>query len=387
MTVHLIVKRITFCALVFSLCSHLVSAQQPDTAIGDRWQKYIDLKRYSKFFWKTDTIFDETAQAVNDNGAVSVKLLFKAREILSVKTANYGKEFLRGKDWDLKDGRLIILPSSSIPFIRKEDLVFKTYKPGLSMTGKTEGTFVLFTEKPYFSALQIAVTYVKEKSEKWKGYKPGFSGSGLVGTYGRLKSKLPLKIVFYGNSIEAGYNTSDHMGTAPYMPSWPELIVYNLRQYYGNNITYSNQAVAGKLASWGLEEVSAKVIPEKPDLVIIGFGMNDGAANVTRDKYRQDIEGIVKKVTKENPATEFVLIAPMLPNPDAVQNGIQASYRDELYKLAGRGIVVADMTSVHSELLKHKLYQDMTGNNVNHPNDYLARWYAQVILRFLVKKI
>jgi len=42
------------------------------------------------------------------------------------------------------------------------------------------------------------------------------------------------------------------------------------------------------------------------------------------------------------------------------------------------------MTSVHGELLRHKAYQDMTGNNINHPNDYLARWYAQVIGALLI---
>jgi len=75
----------------------------------------------------------------------------------------------------------------------------------------------------------------------------------------------------------------------------------------------------------------------------------------------------------------------MLPNPDAVQNGIQSSYKSELDKLTRKGIVVADMTGVHAELLKHKIYQDMTGNNVNHPNDYLARWYAQTMLGLLIR--
>ena len=44
------------------------------------------------------------------------------------------------------------------------------------------------------------------------------------------------------------------------------------------------------------------------------------------------------------------------------------------------------MTGVHKELLNHKSYQDMTGNNINHPNDYLIRWYAQFISGLLVQK-
>ena len=36
---------------------------------------------------------------------------------------------------------------------------------------------------------------------------------------------------------------------------------------------------------------------------------------------------------------------------------------------------------MHQSILEHKRYRDMTGNNVNHPNDFLARVYAQTILQ------
>jgi len=369
--------------IICAFCHEAVKAQS-DT-ISSHWQKYIDLKKYSEPFWKTDTIVDETVQVIKENDLLTGKLLFKAKAILSVKAANFSKEFIRGQDWDFKDGGLVIGAQSTIPFIKKEDLFFKTYKPGFSMDGKVQGTYVLFTEKPFFSGLQIAVTYVKAKGEKWQGPIPSFANSGLPNTIAKLKNKENLKIVFYGNSIEAGYNTSNLMNTAPYMPTWPELVIYNLRQQYGPHTSFSNQAIAGKLASWGLEQVSTKVIPEKPDLVIIGFGMNDGSANIPVDKFRANIEGIIKAVTAQDPNAEFILIAPMLPNPDAIQSGIQSLYKAELDKLAKKGVVVANMTGVHAELLKHKIYQDMTGNNVNHPNDYLARWYAQTILGFLMK--
>lgn len=379
-----IYKTTIVCILICTLAHKAADAQADDT-ISTRWQKYIDLKKYIKPFWQADTIVDETVQVIKENDLFTGKLLFRAKAILSVKAAKYSKEFSRRKDWDFKDGRLIINSQSTIPFIKKEDLFFKTYKPGFSMNGKVSGTYVLFTEKPFFSGLQIAVTYIKAKGEKWQGPIPSFAKDELPNTIARLKTKQNLKVVFYGNSIEAGYNTSNLMNTAPYMPTWPELIIHNLRQHYGPQITFSNQAVAGKLASWGLEQVSTKVIAQKPDLVIIGFGMNDGSANIPVDKFRTDIDGIIKAVTAQNPNVEFILIAPILPNPDAIQSGIQSSYKSELDKLARKGIVVADMTGVHTELLKHKIYQDMTGNNVNHPNDYLARWYAQIILGFLMK--
>ncbi len=75
----------------------------------------------------------------------------------------------------------------------------------------------------------------------------------------------------------------------------------------------------------------------------------------------------------------------VLANPDAVQSKIQKEYQQPLLNLKDTGIAIADMTAIHEELLRHKAYQDMTGNNVNHPNDYLARWYAQVVSALLIR--
>jgi uncharacterized protein (DUF1800 family) len=50
----------------------------------------------------------------------------------------------------------------------------------------------------------------------------------------------------------------------------------------------------------------------------------------------------------------------------------------------GNKMIVAPVTAIHSELLKKKKYWDMTGNNVNHPNDYLSSVYAQTILSVII---
>jgi acyl-CoA thioesterase-1 len=41
---------------------------------------------------------------------------------------------------------------------------------------------------------------------------------------------------------------------------------------------------------------------------------------------------------------------------------------------------VADVTTLWADLLKRKSFADLTGNGVNHPNDFGHRFYAQVIL-------
>ena len=48
-------------------------------------------------------------------------------------------------------------------------------------------------------------------------------------------------------------------------------------------------------------------------------------------------------------------------------------------------VAVADLTTFHEDVLATgKRYRDMTANNINHPNDFFARFYAQVILTALL---
>lgn len=69
------------------------------------------------------------------------------------------------------------------------------------------------------------------------------------------------------------------------------------------------------MAKWGAGQASMLVSPEKPDVVVVGFGMNDGASHVSAEDFKNQISSIIKTVKSDNPLTEFILIAPMLDNP------------------------------------------------------------------------
>jgi len=160
--------------------------------------------------------------------------------------------------------------------------------------------------------------------------------------------------------------------------------VDGLRRYYNRNITFTNTSVGGKDSRWGLATVQHRVIVHNPDLVIIAFGMNDSTIRMDPNVFKANIHGMINKVRQNNPKAEFILVATMMPNPASNFVGTQASFKKVLAELTGRGIVLVDMTSIHKELLKYKSYQDMTGNGINHPNDFLIRWYAQQILSILI---
>ena len=40
---------------------------------------------------------------------------------------------------------------------------------------------------------------------------------------------------------------------------------------------------------------------------------------------------------------------------------------------------MADVTNTHEGVLTRKKFYDFTGNNINHPNDFLNRVYSQTL--------
>jgi acyl-CoA thioesterase I len=128
-----------------------------------------------------------------------------------------------------------------------------------------------------------------------------------------------------------------------------------------------------------------RLLATKPDLVLIAYGMNDVGGRDPK-AFRANIEAMLQRIREANPATEVILIAPMTGNPDwaVTPPEMFPMYRDSLASLEGPGVVLADLTSIWLRLMERKRHLDLTGNGVNHPNDYGHRVYAQAILALLV---
>ena len=361
-------KILTGCILLFSCAG--VKAQQKDlvdTALTP--------------FWKGKTMYNESVLMIARDGEMpSATLLFSPRKILSVKNSALNVNYKKGVDWEYKNNQLRLLKGSKAAFLTTTHLY-----PGTSGNTfpKKGGGFILFREGSFFHDHQLAVTYT-HSAKVWKGPVPNYMGGDLPEVMDKLKRSSLLKILLFGDSIAAGSNASGETGAPPYLPSWGNLVAEGLRRYYKGEINFTNTAVGGKDSRWGFETVQERVINYHPDLVIIGFGMNDGTARMDPDLFKSNIEGIINKVRQGNPKTAFILIASMLPNPESNFVGTQEYFKKKLQELTGKGIVLVDLSSVHAELLKHKSYQDLTGNNINHPNDFLIRWYAQQILAALI---
>ena len=54
------------------------------------------------------------------------------------------------------------------------------------------------------------------------------------------------------------------------------------------------------------------------------------------------------------------------------------------YRAAGVDCAVSCMTSTSEAVLTRKDFHDYSGNNINHPNDFFARIYAQTLLQCVI---
>lgn len=317
-------------------------------------------------------------------------MLFDTSKVLAVHSADGKKTYQAGKDYQIMAGGTgLVLPAGSRITFRKEADFFPPKGSPHSIGHRTgqRGINLLFGEGHFFHDQQVEVTYLPSKKARWAGDKPAFAGKRLPGTLAKFRGKKPLTIAVSGDSISQGYNASGYTRASPFMPPYPNLVAAQLEKTYGSRVTLHNRAIAGWSVGRGVRDLD-NLLKGKPDLVIIAYGMNDvGGRNPAA--FKASIAGMLKRIKKANPATEVILVASMIGNPDWAATPLEMfpKYRDALASLTGPGVVLADLTAVWQQLLKRKRYSDMTGNGVNHPNDHGHRLYAQVILALLVDPV
>ncbi|MBQ8320547.1 MAG: SGNH/GDSL hydrolase family protein [Clostridia bacterium] len=242
--------------------------------------------------------------------------------------------------------------------------------------------FFAFGEEDTFTKRQVCITY--KHAAPWTGKKPVGKSKVFAAALKKLSQKEPFSLLFYGDSITTGCNSSglpQGGNTPPHAESFPVMVWKKLQKTFDTEIAYHNTAVGGWNTNNGLENFQEKVLFSKQDMLVLGFGMNDGGSDV--GQYAARIEEMLVRFHEENPSSPVVLLATMLPNIHSNWLRNQPLQAAALLALEKKYpfVAVADMTEMHGELLKRKRYRDMTGNNVNHPNDFLARVYAQVILK------
>ena len=130
------------------------------------------------------------------------------------------------------------------------------------------------------------------------------------------------------------------------------------------------------------------MIAHAPDFVLIAFGMND---TLSAADYSAKHEAMVSAIHAALPDAAVLLVSPMMPNPEVA--GLDSrwtlfpQYEQALVALVAKfraagfaRIGCANVNTVYAAVLAKKRFRDMTGNNINHCNDFSARIYRDTIL-------
>jgi acyl-CoA thioesterase I len=316
------------------------------------------------------------------------KLFFKPTDVLSVTTGIRDVRFDAAKDFIVEcDGTITLPTSSRIASLAREQLypLMTSNSPKIARKAGDRTRGIFFDEGSAYHQLQTEVTYRHEPGE-WSGPTPKYAGALLPKTIAALGKQRPVRIVLCGDSISLGANSSLRIKSPPGCPSFGELTALALENHFGGSVIFENEAVDGATSRDALRQSGNRELGKhSPPLVIIAFGMNDAYYGHDVDEYKANIRTTIEGVRAKVPDAEFILVASMLPNAErGIPLEIFWLYRDALAELRGPGVALADVTSIWAELLKRKSFYDLTGNGVNHPNDFGHCVYAQTLLDLLI---
>lgn len=322
-------------------------------------------------------------------GTASASLLFTPRRVHSIISSDGRTTYREGVDYQYTAGsRTLSLPAgSAIPSRTLKQLTPPLRSQPFGLMRRDGSGDILFGASHEYADMQVLVTYEHSGTE-WKVPPPRFAERELPATLRILRAGAPLKVVLFGDSISAGCNASKWANTAPFQPAYGELFAASLSRAYASDIAFRNLSEGGQASAWGLQHID-RVIAERPDLLIVAWGMNDSTGEEGTcpvEQFIANLKAQMAAVKKVQPNAEFILVASMLPNRDWVKANPHKvlEYRDAMRKTVGPGVALADLSSVWEAVLARKPFLDLTGNGVNHPNDFGHRLYAETLSALLV---
>jgi acyl-CoA thioesterase-1 len=214
--------------------------------------------------------------------------------------------------------------------------------------------------------------------EKWQRppANPELGVAKLPKTRQKLEAGDKVRMVAYGDSITAGGDA-----TEPALIFWERWAAALRVKYPRASIEAMNGATGGDATVQGLQRLQAKVLDQKPDLVLIGFGMNDHNRNgVPLAKLAANLRTLIDRIRADTGA-EIVLFSAFPPNPKwhFGSHNMQA-YAEATEQVAREEhCAFADVYHYWMSLAARKKPEDLLANNINHPNDYGHWIYFQAL--------
>ncbi|MBQ0104919.1 MAG: SGNH/GDSL hydrolase family protein [Armatimonadetes bacterium] len=318
---------------------------------------------------KTETIKGESFVAVKNyptklafdhikKGSVSVRNSYDS----AYPDKNYTNApfivYEEGKDYviDYEKGTVSRCEGSRIPDYVKNDVarmkVFNHGDPGLEFANYAYQTYIDYTTENY--------TDMFEKTGQAK-YLPK--------TLKALKKGTPIKYVAYGDSITAGGDT-----TRPENIYFNRWIQHLKTKYRKADITVVNGATGGDTSYQGMERLDSKCLAENPNLVSIGFGMNDNntISYMSQEQYESYLQNMVDRIKAHNPDCEIIILSSYNPKDNWFYNSHKMSeFTATAQKVAKKNrLAFVNIEKAMQAFFDIKGQSSMLGNNINHPTDF-----------------
>ena len=338
-----------------------------------------------KKLWQGNHIFAESCMFAIKREA---QLLFNVSKIEKVAIPATGKVFVEGDDYTFIPGtnKIVLTENSAIPFI-PESVVYPTEnlriypQPDSNAIGNAvDREYIIFNNQNYFALNQVEVTYTAIANDFTSEL--ASQSDRLPRTRSKLANLQPLKITLHGDSISQGYNSTEFTNTPPYQPNYMKQVCAALPVEH----TFINRALSGKGINYS-RTIKNEWINDHPDLMVIAYGMNNYTATPI-ENFLEEMSLIIAENSEVSPETEYIIVTPMTGNPNwkPTVSGPDLVYGKKMREYVENSpanIAIADVQKVWLKLLERKNFYDLTGNGVNHPNDYGHRVYASVILELL----
>lgn len=273
-------------------------------------------------------------------------------------------EYAEGRDFvvDAATGDIRRTADSRMPDFRTNMLYGKDVFDHTQFPGYGNAGFMVF------------VDYSFEKTTDWPAQSSQVEF--LQKTRQKLMNGKPVKIVAFGDSITAGGNA-----TQPSLIFWQRWADYLQKKYPSAQVSAVNGATGGDTTVQGLQRLQKKVLEEKPDLVLIGFGMNDNNINsVPVPAFKHNLLAMIDRIRAQTGA-EIILYSACPPNPHwKYGSRHMADYAAATAGAAKEaGCAYADVFDNWQSVAARKKPEDLLGNNINHPNDFGHWIYYQVL--------
>ncbi len=339
-------------------------------------------------FWSSPTVFGESVLflAETDNAPPTASLLLQPERIVKVVSADGLVTYEAGRDYVQIEGeqKLQLPAGSRIRFLTTAELYPPLDGPhSIKHRAGHPDQGVLFDNEHWFHDQQVEITY--ETKERWAGYRPQVALESLAKTLEKLQNGEPLTIAVSGDSITYGLNASKLTGAAPQQPIYPELVAEQLQATFNSPIKLVNRAIGGWRLENGLGDLDT-LLECEPDLVIVAYGMNHFGSR-DAEGFKKMQATMLERIHAKLPQAEVILVAPMHGNVNWVHTPAEQfePHRQALASFVGPQIALADLTTLWGEMLEVKRDVDLSGNGVNHPNDFGHRVYASAILGLLIE--